>query len=168
MRSTLWLLASLALVGTVGCSAPYSVKLDGDVEGTDKDTPRVVRADVHWAAQAQAMRSAGGRHLRPLTDATVTVSLQFKSQDKQSSQTIKVDSQTAQFHFEASGESKNGPLTGVALSIRCPGRTPVDRVLAAAPDVPFEEIVMAVLDEGVPGAPVPADPSRVAPAAGGK
>lgn len=160
-------------VASAGCATPYTVKLDGDVQGTDKDTPRVVRTDIHWAAQAQAMRSAGGRHLHALTDATVTVGLQFKSNEKPKGvQTIKVDSQSAAFHFEASGESKDGALTGVLISVRAPGRAPVERVLAAAPDVPFEEVVMAVLDEGVPNgpsAPAPTpDPSKTAPAAGGK
>ena len=154
----------LSVVATLffytGCASSYSVKLDGDVQGTDRDTPRAVKCDVHFGTEARSCREAGGRHLHALPDATVTVQLKFKEKLAKSSQTVKVDSRTAQFHYEAAGESNDGALTGVLISVKCPGRQNVERLLAAAPDVPFEEIVMAVLDEAGPGAAT-GDPAPV-------
>jgi hypothetical protein len=147
------LLALVASILVAGCTSPYSVKIDGDVQGTDRDTPRVVKAEIHEGSQARAMREAAGRHLRPLTDATVTVGLVFKGTKKQKTSTVKVDSATAQFHFEASGESDEGALEGVFVLAKANGREAVSRLFPNPPEVPFEAVVMAVLDEAGPSSP---------------
>jgi hypothetical protein len=157
------LVLALSFALVAGCSSQYSVKLDGDVQGTDRDTPRAVRAGVIEGKEAEAMRQAGAGHLRALTDAKVTVSLKFKGEDKpRAAKTQKVDSRTAAFSFEEKGEA-SGALAGIVVRVEAPGRHPAEQLFPNPADVPFEAILMAVLDETGPGSSIgtpPADPAR--------
>lgn len=153
------LLVALALVLGTGCTSKYSVRVDGDVQGADRETPRQVKADIHDGAEARSARAAGRGHLRPLTDAKVTVALKFKGEDQpRASQTLGVDSRTAAFKFEASGEA-DSDLKGVVVKVEAPGRLPVERQFPhPGGELPFDAVLMAVLDEaGGPGA-APSDP----------
>ena len=63
--------------------------------------------------------------------------------------TYKVDSRSAEFHMKKEGEGK---LAWVVIKVTAPNRKPIERAFPCPPDVPFEAIVMAVLDEGTPQA----------------
>ncbi|MBI3724068.1 hypothetical protein HY251_08975 [bacterium] len=156
---------ALALLVALGCTTPYSLKVDGDVQGSDKETPRSVKAQIYEGSdhcRAKFEEAAG--HLKPLTDAKVSYALKLRKEEKPRSwQAVGIDSRTAKFHFEASGE--DGPLSGVHVKVEAPGRQTVERIFPSPPDVPFEAQLLAVLDEaGAPVAPVtpdkPADPKK--------
>jgi hypothetical protein len=138
-----------------GCTHTYSVKIDGDVQGTDKDTPRSVRADVLEGTDATTARQAGLGHLKPLTDAEVTVALKMKGEDQpRGAETSRVDSRSAEFHKKLEGE---GQLAWVIVKVAAPGRKPVEHAFPCPPGVPFEAQLMAVLDEA-PAPPPPTTP----------
>lgn len=152
----------LATFVLIGCSSPYVVKIDGDVQGTDKDTPRSVKSQIYNGSDhCRAKFEEAGGHLRPLTDAKVSFALKLRKEDKPRRwQTVAVDSRTAKFHFEDQGE--DGPLSGVHVKVEAPGRLPVEATFRSLPDVDFVEQLLAVLDEsGGPVAPdKPADPKK--------
>lgn len=160
MRALTTLAVALVLAG---CTHNYTVKIDGDVQGTDKDTPRAVRSDVLEGSEATAARQAGLGHLKPLTDAEVTIALKMKGEDQpRAADTYKVDSRSSEFHMKKEGE---GRLAWVIIKASAPGRKPVERDFPCPPDVPFEAMVMAVLDEATPAPPpapatTPATPGK--------
>lgn len=146
---TLAALAGLAVLLAAGCTHNYAVRIDGDVQGTDKDTPRAVRADVLEGTEATAARQAGLGHLKPLTDAEVTIALKMKGEEQpRAADSYKVDSRSAEFHMKKEGEGK---LAWVIVKVTAPGRKTTERSFPCPPDVPFEATLMAVLDEGTPG-----------------
>jgi len=157
--------ASVAFVLLLsGCTHAYKVRIQGDVEGTDKDTPRAVRSDVLEGTEVDPARQAGLGHLKPLTDAEVTVSLRMKGEDQpRASDTYKVDSRTAEFSMRKEGE---GQLASVVVKVTAPGHKPVEHGFPSPPDIPFEAKLMAVLDEVAPPAQPPTGSGT--PAAPGK
>jgi hypothetical protein len=154
------LTAALALA-CAGCTHNYSVKIDGDVQGSDRDTPRAVPSTVIEGGEATAARQAGLGHLKPLTNAQVTVALLMRGDDKaRAADTYQVDSRSAEFHMKKEGEGK---LDKVIITVTAPGRKTVERRFPNPTDMPFEATVMAVLDEAIPEPPPPAQPAAPAP-----
>jgi hypothetical protein len=151
------LVSCFLVLASVGCTHTYSVKLDGDVEGTDRDTPRAVRCAVLEGAEASTARQAGVGHLRPLTDAEVTVAVKMKGEDQvHGADSYKVDSRTAEFHIKKQGEGK---LAAVLVRVSAPGRKTVEQEFPTPSDVPFEALLMGVLDEAIASAPSVATPA---------
>lgn len=140
------------LVLAPGCASHYSITIDGDVLATDKEAPRDVRAGVYLAPQARAMLDLAGSHLRPLPDATVTIRLVHDRVSKLQAKvtdltTVAVDPRTGHFRCVESGESSNGRVEAVAISVESPGRESVSRQIPVTRGEPFEETVTVVLDE---------------------
>ncbi len=147
--------AVLLVALLAGCTHNYTVKIDGDVQGTDKDTPRAVQATVLEGTEATAARQAGLGHLKPLTNAEVTISLKMKGEDNaRAADTYKVDSRTSEFHMKKEGEGK---LAWVIIKVAAPGRKTVEKGFPSPGDVPFEATVMGVLDEQIPESSQPVE-----------
>src|SRR2546423_15456957 len=92
MRS-LVVLTYAVLALAAGCTYTYSVEIDGIVLGADKDTPRIVKADVIEGPEAYAAREAGGAHLKAIPEAKVSIGLQLKKDELPTAlKTQKVDS----------------------------------------------------------------------------
>jgi hypothetical protein len=142
------------VLGLAGCTHTYSVKIDGDVQGSDKDTPRAVRADVLEGTEAVSARQWGLGHLRPLPEAEITVSLKMKGEEQpRAADTFKVDSRSAEFSIKKEGE---GNLAWVVIKVTAQGRKPVEHAFPSPPDLPFQATLMTVLDELPPAPPAPA------------
>jgi hypothetical protein len=164
MRRLLLVAGLAATLLAAGCTHNYSVKIDGDVQGTDKDTPRAVPSTVIEGGEATAARQAGLGHLKPLTDAQVTVGLKMKGEDQPRAwDTYPVDSRSAEFHVKKEGEGK---LAWVIIKVAAKGRKPIEKAFPSPGDVPFEATVMAVLDEALPETtpPINVGPSTTNPA----
>ncbi len=151
MRAPERTFAILSVLALAGCTHTYSVKIDGDVQGSDKDTPRAVRADVLEGTEAGSARQWGLGHLKPLPEAEITVALKMKGEEQpRAADTIKVDSRSAEFHIKKEGE---GNLAWVVIKVTSQGRKPVEHAFPSPQDVPFQATLMAVLDELPPPPP---------------
>lgn len=148
----LWLLA--------GCSHEYYMRIDGDVRGADRDTPRAVKADVYEGRSGvRALGDAASGSLAPVPAAKVFIGLRFNDEaEGRATSSVPVDSRTAHFHFESAGKEKSR-LTAVQIRVEAPGYDPVEKtLLVPKPESHHvEKDVLAVLDPAGPSPPASTD-----------
>src|SRR4051812_47698982 len=122
MRRASWIVG-LALLA--GCSHEDYMRIDGDVRGAERDTPRAGKADVYQgAAISRVLYDAAGGTLTPLKDAKVSISPRFNDEhESEHLASVPVDSRTARFHFEAAGKTRS-KLTGIHVKVEAPGYVP--------------------------------------------
>jgi hypothetical protein len=138
-----------------GCSTEYYAQVDGDIRGTDAETPRTVRAGIYDdVAAGRALPSAAGPHLKAIKDGHVTVGLRFGDEKKpRAVETITIDSATGRFHYVAAGETRER-LTSVSIRVEAPGWEPVEQSFSLPNESKVRLHVLGVLDPlGLPAPP---------------